>query len=254
MTNPERALGSIPKTGLEHTLHQYSQIVLALGKITMEFTTVKRGPRLHTGEREDNAQHSSMVGLIAPQLAVLLNETKGYRLNPDIMPAYALAHDKLEIITGDTLTFKLTPEERDAKKKREHEALEELCEAIGPYWARIIREYEEQIIPEARFVRAVDKAAPAIVHIYGQGSRVVSDDYGVRSKQELILNHTKNMRSLRKEFPDYPEVVDICEELFKLFDTVATLPLQPDMVQVIKQCITPYELQNFTGDGVRNVL
>lgn len=242
MTNPERALDSIPETGLEHTLSGPARVALGLGKIAMEFTGVKRIPRLHTGEREDNAQHSFMLAVIAPQLAILLNETRGYTLNPDTMQSYAIAHDMLEIIVGDTPTYNLTPEEMVEKENREHAALDELCEALGPYWAPIVREYEAQQIPETRFVRAVDKAAPAIVDIYGQGSRIVSEDYGVHSKQKLMADHRRNVASLRKRFPDYPEVIDICEELFQLFGTIASLPAQPRMADAIKQCMIPCDL------------
>lgn len=242
MTNPERALDSIPETRLEHTLSEPARVALGLGKIAMEFTGVKRIPRLHTGEREDNAQHSFMLALIAPQLAVLLNETKGYDLNPDIMQSYAIAHDMLEIIVGDTPTYNLTPEEMVEKEEREHAALDELCEVLGPYWASIVREYEAQQVPETRFVRAVDKAAPAIVDIYGQGSRIVSEDYGVRSKQKLIADHRRNIASLRERFPDYPEVIDICEELFQLFGYIASLPARPRMADVIKECMIPRDL------------
>ncbi len=252
MTTLERIIDSIPARGLEHTLSDHARTTLSLGKTAMEFTSVKRIPRLHTGEREDNAQHSFMVGLIAPQLAILLNEAKGYTLNPAVMPAYAQAHDLIELIVGDQPTFNLTRQQLKEKQDREHEAIDELCDRIGPYWASIVREYEEQQIPETRFVRAIDKAAPAIVDIYGQGDRIVSEDYDVRTKQELMANHIRNMRSLRERFPDYPEVIDICEELFRLFETVSSLPIQPHHSEVIRFCFSPEdnEMQPYGTSGI----
>jgi hypothetical protein len=101
-------------------------------------------------------------------------------------------------------------------------------------------------------VRAIDKAAPAIVDIYGQGDRIVSEDYDVRTKQELMANHIRNMRSLRERFPDYPEVIDICEELFRLFDTVSSLPIQPHHSEVIRFCFSPEdnEMQPYGTSGI----
>jgi hypothetical protein len=47
-----------------------ANIALSLGKVAMEFARVRRVPRYGDGERESDVEHSYMLALIAPELAV----------------------------------------------------------------------------------------------------------------------------------------------------------------------------------------
>ena len=74
--------------------------------------------------------------------------------------------------------------------------------------------------------------------------------YRIAYRQYLCL--LRDMRSLRERFPDYPEVIDICEELFRLFETVSSLPIQPHHSEVIRFCFSPEdnEMQPYGTSGI----
>ena len=192
-----------------------AQIGLSLGKLAMRFARVERVPRYKDGERESDVEHSFMLGLMAPELAMALE----LPLDVGLVALYANVHDLIKLKTGDVATFLLNHEEMTEKEAIEHAALDELVQELPPYTAVLLLRYESQSDPEARFVRAVDKLLPVIVDIIGDGRRVMVEDYGVLSPAELVACHRELHARLVKKFgEEFPELMLAHQLLTELFE------------------------------------
>lgn len=115
---------------------------------------------------ETDTTHTVMLGILAPAFAA--------RELPDLdlglVAEFALVHDLCEARVGDTPT--LGTYDRENKKRREEEAVDSLCYDFHEFgWlTHRLREYEHQILPEARYVRAFDKCLPKVTHILNNGA------------------------------------------------------------------------------------
>lgn len=194
-----------------------NEVAIELGRVAADFSRVYRGPRYADNRPESDVEHSYMLGLIAPEIAHLYFP----QLNPYLVGEYSKVHDLVEIKTGDVITFNLTEEQLAAKEAAEQKALEELLGELPPYTSSLLREYEKQEAPEARFVRAVDKLMPFVVDIVGQGSRLVYEDeqYAVTSKDELKEHHLKNHKRFVQRFGDFALLVYSHRDLQSHFET-----------------------------------
>lgn len=192
-----------------------SEVALVLGEISERFSRVYRGPRYADNKPESDVEHSFMLGMIAPEIAHLYFP----QLNPYLVGEYSKVHDLVEVKTGDVITFSLTEEQLAEKEANEQRALEELLDELPPYTSSLLREYEKQETPEARFVRAVDKLMPFVVDIVGQGSRLVHEQYGVNSSRELRDQHLKNHERFVRRFGDFALLVFAHRDLQSHFET-----------------------------------
>jgi putative hydrolase of HD superfamily len=114
--------------------------------------------------KENVAEHTVMLGWIAPTLAQALFPG----LDRGLIAQLALVHDAVEVYAGDTPTLRITERERLAKAARERAAADRIREeflATLPWFTALVDEYESQSLPEARYVKAVDKLLPKIVHL-----------------------------------------------------------------------------------------
>lgn len=158
-----------------------AQTTLELGRVAMNFSHIERIPRYPDGERENNAEHSYMLAMAAPEIAELLN----LDLDANLMARYAIVHDLVELKTGDIATFQLSDQQLAQKAANEHAALDELLRELPPSTAKSLAAYESQTDPEARFVRYIDKLLPIVVDIVGAGERVLREDYHVTDQNQL---------------------------------------------------------------------
>ena len=142
-----------------------ARISLQVGLAALAMHDVLRVPRKANGEHENNSEHSFMLSLLAPALA--------HEFYPDLdkglIAQFANVHDLVEIVTGDVATFNVSSEELADKAAREHAAVQQLLGELDPYTGSLLVRYEEQVEPEARFVRMVDKLLPLVVDILGDG-------------------------------------------------------------------------------------
>lgn len=222
----------LPHAEVTKEVHNWTpnEIAIELGRVSERFARVYRGPRYADNKPESDVEHSFMLGMIAPELAHLYFPD----LNPYLVGEYSRIHDLVEVKTGDVITFKLTEEELAAKEAAEQNALEELLEELPPYTASLLREYEKQEAPEARFVRAVDKLMPFVVDIIGQGSRLVHEEYGVTSAKELRDQHVKNHERFVRRFGDFVLLVLSHRDLQSHFETKFSVEL-PVLVEESRQ-------------------
>lgn len=141
-----------------------TEAVIDLGHLALKFGRVDRITFHPDGVTpESDTDHTVMLGLVACALA------SGTGLDVGLVAQYALVHDLVEVYAGDTNTLgDLTDAAKADKKTREHAALRRIkAEFGGAMWwmPGMLINYENQITPEARYVRAVDKLMPKITHI-----------------------------------------------------------------------------------------
>jgi putative hydrolase of HD superfamily len=185
--------------------HNY---LLELSKLTIRFAKVERAPRYPTGERENDVEHSFHLALLAAELAA------DYYPELDIamVTQYSLVHDLPESYVGDTWTLGIGDEDRAKKEKSEKEATDWLLRELPPHTAQLLKRYEEQVEPEARFVRLVDKLTPSIINMMAGKASTFSQDHGIKTIKELRANHKANAERLQKMFPEF-EFIHMVREL-----------------------------------------
>ena len=130
--------------------------------LALKFSAVNRtGVELHTGEPESDTDHTVMLGWIACSFAA-----KHYPdLDQGLIAQFALVHDAPEIYAGDVQSLGMDAETAKNKAKAESDAIGRLQSELDQYtWLTdTLVLYEKQELPEARYVRAIDKVLPKIV-------------------------------------------------------------------------------------------
>jgi 5'-deoxynucleotidase YfbR-like HD superfamily hydrolase len=153
---------------------------------------------------KDDAQHSFMLALIVPELANQLRPD----LNVPLVTQFALVHDLVELQTGDVVTFTLSEEALEIKEKTEQRGLQCLIHRLPPYTADMLRRYEVQQEPEARFVRLADKMLPLVTNIHGAGVKVMNEDFDITTTEQLRATEDCCSQRLRLTFPEN-ELLDV---------------------------------------------
>lgn len=115
--------------------------------------------------RENVAEHSYGLATLACSIATNMNETLEQPLHVGEVAQMSLVHDLPEVLMhhGDISVYS-DASLLEAKAADEEQARRQLAVKTQafPWIASTIQKYEEQIIPEARFVYALDKI---VVHI-----------------------------------------------------------------------------------------
>lgn len=197
------------------TAKMLASIALRSSKLTDDFSRIERVPRYENGKRENDVEHSYMLSIAAPEMANALN----LDLNIDKIRAFSIVHDLLEVKVGDVATFSLTPEEIKEKERLEQDKLKELLQELDPLTRDSLEAYEKQDTREAIFVRMVDKLLPIAVDTTGSGPRVISEDYGVSTIEDLIDSHDAlHARIVEKFSADEPDLVAAHAVLCEIFE------------------------------------
>lgn len=198
----------------ETSPEQMAKVCLSLAQTCIRYAQVERVPRYHENHRENDAEHSVMVTVLAIELAATLRP----QLDRGLVAQYATVHDFVEIEAGDMPTFNVTDQQLVSKHEREQAALTVVLPTLPPAVALLLSAYESQQDPESRFVKAVDKLTPVLVDILGPGSQVMKEDYGVTTLADLILNQERLNDSIVRRFgEDAPEIVAIYQLLGNTF-------------------------------------
>jgi 5'-deoxynucleotidase YfbR-like HD superfamily hydrolase len=188
-----------------------ANIVLQLGAMAGRLALEKRTLVDHIDGRAENvAEHTHMLSRIAPILAMRLYPS----LDPALVALLAGVHDDLEAYVGDTPTHSITSEEMEEKRSRERRGLAMLCVEYAhiPEYVRHVLMYEAQEVPEARFVRVLDKLMPLTVH-FNQGGVTLTANW---TRETMIQNAEDKARELLEEYPDFAELIAIRTELAEL--------------------------------------
>jgi putative hydrolase of HD superfamily len=171
--------------------------------LALRFGEIERTALFHRDQttREDDAEHTVMLGWLAPALAHRLYRPGAMRV--DLVATLALVHDMPEVFAGDTPTVRIDDEGRAAKAAREELAVGRLAELFDdclPWISGMVRLYERQICVEARFVRAVDKLVPKLVHLIDGGAGL--RDHHVTRAEFREMVHKQRAEPYLAEFPE----------------------------------------------------
>lgn len=174
---------------------------LRLAKISLGFGRVGRATLHEDGVRvETDTDHTVMLCLVACELAPPhLDRTK--------VAAFAAVHDLAEVYAGDTQTLTISDEGMVAKRAREDAARSRLVSELGPgsWVAETLSTYELQTVPEARFVRLIDKVLPKLTHAFNRCAAATK----LTDRKGFIGAHEKQLRRYSDEYPEFPEAIEL---------------------------------------------
>lgn len=182
--------------------------LLHIARLSLAFGRVDRATFHEDGVTpESDADHTFMLGLLAVEVADAHPELG---LDLGKLAALALVHDFPEVYAGDTNTAGgLTPEQREAKRQREIEAVlrlrAELRRADRPSAILdLITTYEEGDCPEARFLRYLDKITPKLTHALNANAALRRDGWFVERLRE---RHRAQGAELAAAYPEFAGVL-----------------------------------------------
>lgn len=188
--------------------------LVRLGGLALDFGRINRITFHRDGVTpESDTDHTVMLGWLACALAARFWDR--LELDSGLIAEFALVHDAVELYAGDTPTLRITDDERAAKAVREHDALMRIAKEFGkhdqlPWFPATIALYEQQSLPEARFVRALDKILPKITHLLDDAVTLRREGM---TAAELRATLNKQREDLRTYAGDFPELLDVHAEM-----------------------------------------
>ena len=190
---------------------QLADALIDLGRLALAFGRIDRTACFHPDgvTRESDSDHTVMLGWIAPALAARCFP----RLDVGLVAQFALIHDMPEVYAGDTNTLRIDGNGRAAKKEREAAAAGRLEDEFGerlPWVTFTLTLYEEQILPEARFVRGLDKCLPKIVHLLDGAAGLREEHMG---SAELAGVFSRQQADMAAYVGEFTELMDLRAEL-----------------------------------------
>lgn len=205
---PDRGdfLFAIPPT--DETLSVQANIAIQIGALASRQVTVERTRVYHTDGRPENvAEHSLMLGKVAPELALILYPD----LDENLVARFATLHDDVEAYVGDTPTDIFATVEPEDKEKLEAAALAQLATEYAHItsYVALIRQYEAQGSPESRFVRAVDKLLPLIVHFHNEAATTRS----LYTYEEFLESERVIIERDRHKYGEFDAIIELRREL-----------------------------------------
>lgn len=206
-TNCPRCIQALNERAFdEKYFHGNDFPLLLLARLALKFSRVERITRHEDGARpETDSDHVVMLGLVALSICPP-------RLNRGRVMEFVMVHDLLEAWTGDVQTLVISDEDRRKKELREKEAMKEMEERLGrasPVF-QTARSYEEQLEPEARFVKVLDKSMPKLTHILN--GCVAAKSMGL-SLEDFRRAHSEQISTLSSKYPDQREALMLLSRL-----------------------------------------
>ena len=178
---------------------EFVDSVLHLAKLAMAFGRIDRTGVSHPdGTPESDSDHTVMLGWLACALA----ERWYPNLDRGLIAQFALVHDAPEVYAGDTPTLRIDAAGLARKAEREHWSVQRLaleCARL-PWFVRVIVLYEQQELPEARFVCALDKVVTRMVHLIDGGRGLREQGIDHVEWERLSAQTLKRMWPYAQEF------------------------------------------------------
>lgn len=189
-------------------LSDAATIAIQIGALANKVANIERTRCNHLDGRAENvAEHSLMLAKVAPELATLLYP----ELDENLVARFATLHDDIEAYVGDTPTDMISNIDPNIKIALEAKGLKQLTSDYShmPGYVKLIKLYESQSIPEARFVRAVDKLMVLLIQFSNNGS-VLRQNYTYETylecEQELLDRY-------RFKFGEFDKIISLRREL-----------------------------------------
>jgi 5'-deoxynucleotidase YfbR-like HD superfamily hydrolase len=185
-----------------------------LARLALAFGRIDRTAVYHPDQvtPESDTDHTVMLGWAA--CAIAKTWFPG-QLDVGLVAQYSLVHDAPEVYAGDTPTLRITDGGRAAKATREAAAVDRLAAEFThrlPWFVYTLRNYEEQRLPEARFVRGVDKIMPKLVHLLDRCTGLI--EQGI-SRAELADVFAKQREDMTGYVGEFQALMDIRDELVR---------------------------------------
>lgn len=181
---------------------------LEIAELALRFGRIDRTGVCHPdGKPETDSDHTVMLGWLAPALGSMVG------LRAGVLAEFALIHDACEVYAGDTPTIDISPEDLLEKYDREAVAVRKLYSQFRhrvPWFAEHLLAYERQVIPEARFVRVVDKCLPKLVHLIDKGFGLKKE--GVTQRKFRVMVR-RQREQLQEDFESWPMLQHFYDEL-----------------------------------------
>lgn len=178
-------------TGLTpQTLSKQIDFILEIDRLK---SVVRRASLLDRSRRENTAEHSWQIAL----MAVLLAEYADPQVDINHVVTMLLVHDLVEIDAGDTPIY--DEQARATQANREHRAADRIFGLLPQGQGRRLRalweEFEAHQTPEARFAKAMDRLQPLLNNYFTKGS--AWKELGVTEEQVTAINQPIGLSSPR---------------------------------------------------------
>lgn len=188
-----------------------AQATIHLGRIAERLATEPRTLVNHVdGRAESVAEHSNMLGIVATALA----EEYFPDLDSGLIAKYCDVHDIVEAYVGDTPTHRISEADYAAKEEIEMIGLTRLEKDFEwlPSFVAVVKDYEGQTIPEARFVKVCDKLMPLVLH-FAEGGATLREHF---TAEEISENSAARAKTLRERYSEFEKLIALREELSAL--------------------------------------
>lgn len=195
---------------LSDKLSSGAVVAIQMGSLSSRQVANKRTRVEHPGGRAENvAEHSLMLAKVAPELSRVLYPN----LDENLVARYSTLHDDIEAYVGDTPTDILANLDEAAKEKLEAKGLKQLINEHShmPGYVELVVSYEAQSVPEARFVRAVDKLMVILIH-FPNHAKVLRRHYTYSS---FLSAEEKLIKRDMFKYSEFDKIVDLRKELGK---------------------------------------
>ncbi len=185
--------------------------MIDLGRLALAFAAIDRTACYHPDgvTKESDSDHTVMLGWIAPALAARCFP----QLDAGLVAQFALIHDMPEVYAGDTPTLRISDAARRAKAAREAAATSRLADEFGerlPWVPFMLTLYEAQRLPEARFVRGLDKCLPKVVHLLNEAKGLIEEGMTAAGLREVSTRQAEDMATY---VGDFAELLELRAEL-----------------------------------------
>lgn len=154
---------------------------------------------------ESDTDHSVMLAIVACSIASAHPELG---LDIGLIAQLSVVHDMPEAVTGDVDTFDAAMRGLDVSSKadKERAAREHIAAdtAAWPWLGELMALYEAQQIPEARFVRYVDKILPRLTNALNGGAAIRAR----RKDRETAFRWDRQLiAGLAEQYPEFAHVL-----------------------------------------------
>jgi 5'-deoxynucleotidase YfbR-like HD superfamily hydrolase len=183
--------------------------LLKLGELTIRFANVHRITLYPDGHYENDAEHSFHLAISATEIAASYHP----ELDLGLVSQFSIVHDLPEIYAGDVPSFSLSNDERSKKEKAEKVALEKLLNELPSHTAKLLKRYEDQKEPEARFVRLIDKILPAVIHAVATEANKEDflSRYNITGVEDIDRGNEIFLVRLQQMFPEFDSILIVRE-------------------------------------------
>ncbi len=180
-------------------------------RMVFDFARIDRVTMSPDGVLESDTDHTVMMSVLACSVAA-----KFYKdLDIGLVAQFAIAHDLLEVYTGDVDTYKNMNDVEMMQNKKENEKraqdkMRVRFDSTYPWIPDIINRYESLDTKEARFVKTLDKIIPKVTNVVNKGMYFRNNDVSMEDFRDLRVRQLETIKgSYGAEFPELINIFEV---------------------------------------------